>query len=255
MNKWFQFEKKSDSEKCRLYCFHYAGGNASFYSNWSKYLSDQISVYPLQFPGRGRRMGEKCFTDAYSAAEAAAEQIAAQNTDVPVIFFGHSMGGVLAYLTAYILQSEYDINIAKLFVSGSVLKDESFDSYREVKAYRLPDKEFCRMLVGYGDIDEEYFRHEEFFEYFLPVLRADFQLVEDYTADKSNKLNCDIEVFIGEDDSFVTEDTAAEWKDYTHGEAEIHSFDGGHFFLKNYKNEICSMINEAALVAFTMKKI
>ena len=97
-----QFMHTGENEKSRLFCFHYAGGSGFIYADWFKFLPDTTGVYPVELPGRGVRMEER-FT---SSLEDAAQEFAAELSgfdDKPMVFTGHSMGGILAYLTAYCL--------------------------------------------------------------------------------------------------------------------------------------------------------
>ena len=174
-DEFIEYEHSVQNERIRLFCFHYAGGNASFYSDWYKYLSSDIGVYPVQLPGRGKRWGAEMYTSVEEASEIIASQIQSYS-DVPLIFTGHSMGGLIAYQTALMLQDNYGINLKQLFITGSY-PEMGVDNISD--AYKLTDSEFCERLKSYGGIDERVFKIKQFYTFFLPVIKNDFLMAEE----------------------------------------------------------------------------
>ena len=174
-DEFIEYEHSVQNERIRLFCFHYAGGNASFYSDWYKYLSSDIGVYPVQLPGRGKRWGAEMYTSVEEASEIIASQIQSYS-DVPLIFTGHSMGGLIAYQTALMLQDNYGISLKQLFITGSY-PEMGVDNISD--AYKLTDSEFCERLKSYGGIDERVFKIKQFYTFFLPVIKNDFLMAEE----------------------------------------------------------------------------
>jgi surfactin synthase thioesterase subunit len=102
-----------------LYVFPHAGGNATFYAPFSREFFR-------------RRKADRCRVSSDSTTGMAcrrlrvflplAEDIFAMmkrstGTDDPVVFFGHSMGGLLAFEVAFRFQSEGH-HVAALFLSA-----------------------------------------------------------------------------------------------------------------------------------------
>src|SRR5206468_1331393 len=83
----------------RMFCFPYAGGGASTYANWQRALGDQVRVLPIHLPGREGRMSEQRFTDLDELTEDLDWELDAQ-LDEPHLFFGHSMGALIAFSLA-----------------------------------------------------------------------------------------------------------------------------------------------------------
>jgi medium-chain acyl-[acyl-carrier-protein] hydrolase len=79
----------------RLFCFPYAGGNTLSYRQWSTHLLN-LEVILIQLPGRERRLSEPPFTDLNTLVETLATEILPYD-DRPFAFFGHSMGGLIAF--------------------------------------------------------------------------------------------------------------------------------------------------------------
>ena len=232
-----------ENERVRLFCFHYAGGSGFIYADWFKYLTDKTGVYPVELPGRGIRM-EESFA---ASLEEAAQEFAAELSvfaDKPMVFTGHSMGGILAYLTAYCLETQYGIRVEKLFLTSSSPDICASDKMKKIRAEDLTDDEFCEELISFGALDSRMMRLREFREIFLPIARSDFGLVSSFVPDPEMKVSCDISVYGGLDDLIVEPDRYGTWKEYTTGNVTIELLKGDHFFIKTEKKTVCRDISE-----------
>lgn len=231
-----------ESEKIRLFCFYYAGGSALFYSGWNSFLADDIGVYPYEVAGHGERAAEQQASSINEIAAEAAEAISRYN-DKPVILFGHSMGGDIAYKTAYLLENVYKINLKGIFISGSVPSFADAGKYNHMLMSELDDEEFCRKLIEFGAIDKRIFRIKNFNELYLPVIRNDFDMTESFLHDKNEKLSCEIMVYGGDSDKIIPTFLLDGWKDFTNGGIKVKIMSGEHFFIRQHIEEICNDIN------------
>ena len=141
------------------------------------------------------------------------------------IFYGHSMGALLAYLICQKLQEQNLPMPKKLVVSGK--KAPSIP--REKKISDLSDEEFWEEIVSLGGIPEEILNYPELIDYYLPILRHDFKLVESYQYEKKPKLNIPIDVFYGSEEA--TKEEMLGWKEETNEEVIITQMEGNHFFI------------------------
>ena len=89
----------------RLFCFPYAGGDARTYSDWNERLGDGVEGCPVQLPGRGHRLAEPPLRQMQLVVEETARDLR-PFFDKPFAFFGHSMGGTLAFELARLLRAE-----------------------------------------------------------------------------------------------------------------------------------------------------
>src|SRR2546426_6412646 len=80
----------------RLFFFHHAGGGSSLYQHWERALTPLVSVWPVLLPGRERRMREARFESLDSLVPDLDRHLAPYLT-VPHVFFGHSLGALVAY--------------------------------------------------------------------------------------------------------------------------------------------------------------
>lgn len=112
----FSFQKLNNPAgpaKLNLFCFHWAGGNGTAFKPLSKFLEDsQVAVFSVTLPGRNGRDSSKLFRrfpDLVDALKAEFKAYHRENLigDLPVILFGHSFGGMIAYeLTKAIMAAD-----------------------------------------------------------------------------------------------------------------------------------------------------
>lgn len=208
-----------------------------FYSKWSNNFSEDIEVYPVQLPGRENRIGEHPINEINELCDSIIYAIKPY-LDIPFAIFGHSMGGIVSFELARKLAVK-NMPLPKIIFISATVPPHILEKCE--KTYNLSEKEFLERLVGYDNINTEMFKFKEFYEHFLPTLRADFKVVETYKAPKE-KLSCPIVVCGGNNDSFVPVEFLKEWNKYSEKEVEIKIFEGNHFYISNNVKELCSSI-------------
>ena len=236
--KWIQYERQIDNPSMRVFCFPYAGGSALFYARWYKYLDESAEVFPIQLPGRESRIDEQPLRVMSVAIDAIVEEIEPYLTE-NMAFVGHSMGSMLVY---EVLKALYFKNLPipkHVFLCGAVPPDLIGESE---KIHTLTDMEFCEKLKGYESITPDIMKYPEFYKYFLPVIKADFEMIETYKPDEVWKMPCGVTIFSGTEDPYVPLDYLKEWGRYCEQPPEIITFSGNHFFLKEHVEEICQVI-------------
>ncbi|WP_200262092.1 alpha/beta fold hydrolase [Streptomyces sp. HSG2] len=73
-------------------CLPPAGGTAQAYARWAGHLPDGTEVAAVELPGHGSRMGEPPLTRMADVVEGIETALAAR-PELPLVIFGHSMGG------------------------------------------------------------------------------------------------------------------------------------------------------------------
>ncbi|ROI04075.1 MULTISPECIES: thioesterase domain-containing protein [unclassified Chryseobacterium] len=144
------------------------------------------------------------------------------------IIYGHSMGALIGYLVCQKLQEENLPLPKKLIVSGKKVPSIP----RDKKVGHLPDNELWKEVVSLGGIPDEMQNYPELIDYYLPILRHDFRLVEGYQYEKKPKLKIPIDVFYGSEEA--TEEEMIEWNDETTEKVTITQLPGNHFFIFNH---------------------
>ncbi|MFE9095624.1 thioesterase II family protein [Streptomyces sp. NPDC007264] len=216
----------------RLFCFPYAGGGASAYRRWQRGLDDHdagVRVMPVQLPGREGRINEPRFTDL----DALIDDMDAQLDDElcgPHIFYGHSMGALIAYSLARRRQQ----------------RGASLPRALVLSAYRAPhlpappiadpeaaDEELVAALVDLGGIPQALLGHPEFLAVLLPVARDDLRLCLGTTPAQTEPLQVPLHLFAGRADRLVTVPEMLPWQQHAGRGCEVRTMSGGHFFVKS----------------------
>jgi surfactin synthase thioesterase subunit len=226
----------------KLFCFPYAGGSSTIFNNWKNYIGNDIEIRAIELAGRGKRIHEAHYNDFNEVIDDVFSLIIDEIKDNgDYAFFGHSMGGKIAYeLTQEILSK--GLNCPKhIFFSG---RGAPYVLGKDEKEYhKLPDEEFKQEIFNLGGTPKEFFDHPELLEVFLPMLKSDFKLA---TRDILNKeiipLPFDITVFLGKDEELTPEQIDS-WKKYTSENCTINYFNGGHFFINEKVEEVVGKIN------------
>lgn len=238
---WFPNIKNQPNSTFRLFCFPYAGGSNVTYNKWSKSISTNIEVCAVQLPGRANLMNEKAFTEVDALVEVLCDKLSAF-TDKPLALFGHSMGAIICYELSQKLIEITGTGPVHLFVSG---RQAPHIRTKDKITYNLPQDEFIEELKKLNGTPKEVLENADLLEIVLPLLRADFKLVETYHHRNQKPLPCPITVFGGTEDNEVKIKDLKEWKDYTTSKFELQIFDGDHFFINQYKDKFTSIISKA----------
>ncbi|GCE23084.1 hypothetical protein KDK_68840 [Dictyobacter kobayashii] len=145
---WIAYRKNQGQRpRLRLFCIAYAGGSASAYRNWHKFLPG-VDVCPIQLPGRENRLQEQVFTRLPQLLEPLAKGILPL-LDIPFAFFGHSMGALISFELAHFVQSHYGYTPAHLFFSACRAPQLSRTDLPVL--HHLNDKEFISGVRRLGE--------------------------------------------------------------------------------------------------------
>jgi len=226
--------------KIKLFCLPHAGGSAFNYSKWKKYFNPFIEVIPIELAGRGYRIEESLYHSIEEAVNDVYKIIIKQLNNSPYILYGHSMGSLIAYELAKKIQISNDVLPEFLVLSG---RNHPNSKIKDIR-HNLSNEQFKNEVIAMGGTPSEVFQSEELMEIFLPILRADFKIVETYIHNNNNIQVCDIDFLIlnGKNDELTSYEEVKKWEQYTNKMCTFHSFEGKHFFLHENIEEIASII-------------
>ncbi len=231
---------RSNHRKASLLCFPYAGGGTVAYHSWKNLVHPDIALLRVQLPGRETRLREEPFT-AFSPLIEALVAALIPWLDSPIVFYGHSMGALIAFEVTRALREMGKPVPCHLFVS-SFRAPHLPDPDQMIS--KLPEDQFIERLKLYDGIAPAILMNAELMEIYLPILKADFSILSSYNYTKQAPLPCPITAFAGSaDPKICTEDIDA-WKDHTTGRFDRHFFPGGHFFINESQSEMLEHINQ-----------
>lgn len=229
-NAWISCPKPNPTARLRLFCFPYAGGGASVFSQWVRLLPPEIELYSVQLPGRENRLREKPYRE-FSPLVRVLSDVFQPYLDKPFAFFGHSLGALLSFETARHLRRHVGLEPEYLFVSG---RRSPHLPILESPLHRLPDQAFIQQIQQrYNGIPALILQDRELMELFLPILRADFELLASYRYEEDEPFNCALSAFGGLHDPQTTERDLTAWRSQTRKSFSLKMFPGDHFFMQN----------------------
>jgi acyl transferase domain-containing protein/surfactin synthase thioesterase subunit/acyl carrier protein/short-subunit dehydrogenase len=245
IHRWFVIPDPKPGASFRLFCFHDAGGSTSLFHPWKTLLDDTAELVMVELPGRGKRVSEKPYTDMASLVRDLTMAVTTM-TDKPFIFFGHSMGGLIAFEVARALRKDHQKIPVRLFFSST--PELTTYSARDIDPAQS-DEALTRV---FPHLDKRAMPDEELRQLLLNLLRADLLLIKNYRYTKQEPLDIPFTVLYGENDSRVREEQAEKWRTETLSTCAVIRRPGGHRFIERDAEFIVSLISEeASLVAIT----
>jgi surfactin synthase thioesterase subunit len=220
-----------------LFCLPYAGGSKYSLFFLKKVLPKNIECHFLEYSGRGTRMHEPFANNINEIVEDLFLKIAPL-LDKPYSIFGHSMGATLTYLLALRIRKAGKPDPLHLFLSGT--DAPSVRSNKPLR-YLLPKNELIDVVKELGGLPDEILAHEEMLEFFEPILRADFRVLEMYKYEPSLPLQVPFTVMVGNKEDMEEKDIL-KWQTESSVPLKLFKFSGNHFFILTHQKEIGKVI-------------
>jgi len=161
--------------------------------------------------------------------------------DKPFAFFGHSMGGLVSFEVTRLLRREYGVSPVHLFVSGRRAPQIPPPS---LPIHALPETEFILELRRFNGTPQAVLENTELMQLLIPIIRADFAVLETYVYTDEPALNCPITVFGGLQDQEVSYNNLQAWQEHTNAAFSLQMFEGDHFFLHSAQSLLLQSLSQ-----------
>lgn len=234
---WLPARTPKPAARLRLFCFPYAGGSATAYRHWQQMMPPAIEVLPVELPGRGARTQEQLYTRLDSLLGALGPALLPEMA-LPFAFFGHSMGGLIAFELARWLKNESRALPAHLFISAKSCPEHQ----EEIPSAPLSDAQLITTLRDYEGTAAEVLENAELMGWLAPIIRADMELCDTWVSKSGLTLECPMTVFGGLNDGARPRQALEGWKKYTTSSFRLHMFPGGHFFIQKWGRAMTEII-------------
>lgn len=223
-----------------LFCLPFAGGNKYSYRQYKSKAPSHLNLIPLEYPGRGARMKEALVSNIEDLVDDLYNQISDIVDKNNYAVYGHSMGGLLAYLLTVKLYENKRKPPLHLFITGT--SGPSAPSRLASKRHLLPKNEFIEEIRELDGMPDDILQNEELLDYLEPILRADFRISENYLHESRDRLNLPLTVITGTEEDMEMEDILL-WQKETTCVADFRQFPGNHFFIFQHSDEIIEIIS------------
>lgn len=222
----------------KLFIFPHAGGSAQFYVPFAKTFTTDVKRVAVQYPGQRGKQDFASFTDLPALADEVCKRVSPdEDHGGPISFFGHSMGGLLAFEVARRFEAA-GRPITALFVSACAAP--GLVGYQDI-----PDTDdgLLAAVSTLTGADPEFMKNPEFAAAILPTLRG-LKAIANYSCPPEVRLSCPINVYYGDDDEIATTEKVMPWSDRTTAGFTAREFSGHHFYLTDHLGELVPDVEE-----------
>ncbi|EEL19433.1 thioesterase [Bacillus toyonensis] len=228
--------------KSKLICLAHAGGSAQIFKEWGR-VCNSIEFIPIEYSGRGSRIGETLFANLNEMVDDVYKQILIHiNECEKYSIFGHSFGG----LVAFELIRNFDFFTPEhVFISGmgAPHKRKSHSFF-----HLLPDDQFIEKIKHMNGTPSAVLENKELMDLFLPILRADFKMNNEYQYNtESSRIKEDLSIIFGNKDHIIDRNNILSWRDLTDGDCDFFEIDGDHFYVNRNYSDVLNIISKKCL--------
>ncbi|MFI5957689.1 thioesterase II family protein [Cryptosporangium sp. NPDC051539] len=233
---WIRRFKPSGGADVRLVCFPHAGGSASYFNPVAARFAPGADVVALQYPGRQDRRREPLLRDLEELADLITEELLTLS-DKPTVFFGHSMGALLAFECAWRMEDKGLFDPQVLLLSGR----RAPSTIRDEQVHRGDDARLLAELRQLNGTNSTLLDDDDILRMALESLRGDLEAVETY-VDSEHRVTVPLIVLTGDDDPKTTVTEAQRWCEHTESTCRVVTYPGGHFYLDKHAAAVGDVI-------------
>lgn len=218
----------------QLFCLPYAGAGASAFRSMKEVLPRSVNVCPLHLPGREHYYSAPLINNSFELIPQLAQQLQSEVKGNYAIY-GHSMGSLLGFeLIRFLRRHNFPLPIHFFAAArGAPSLSGEYEHFSN-----LDDDEFIARIRQFGGLPEKIITNREIMNIVLPVLRSDFQLLDNYQYFEERPLPVPLTSIHGAADATVQPAWVQSWQYETSSRYLHHTIKGNHFFI----NDPCSPV-------------
>lgn len=186
----------------------------------------------MQLPGREERHGDRPFTSIEALVPALLDGIAPV-LDLPFVVFGHSLGALVAFELTRSLRRRA-MPMPRHLIAAAHPAPHRRKPRPPIHA--MSADEIIGELSRLQGTPAEALGNAELMQAVLPLLRADFEMLDTHRHRDEPPLDVPVLAVGGTADSDVSEDGLRAWREMTTQPTRVQLFAGGHFFIHTQRD-------------------
>lgn len=225
---WFPFAEPPGATGVRLYCLPHAGGSASAFRSWFGRIGE-VSVRPVQLPGRETRLREPAYRTMDALVRDLADVLLDDLADPgspgghrPFALYGHSLGALEAFELVRELRRRGGPRPVRLAVSGCAAPGED-PTAGEPSVAGMTDAQVVALLRRIGGTPEWMLADPSVLRMILPPFRGDFAVRESHVHRPEPPLSVPVTVLAADGDPRAGLRDMAGWRRETTGPCQVGS--------------------------------
>jgi pyochelin biosynthetic protein PchC len=217
----------------------HAGGSATTFGGWAAALPGPVRTLAAQYPGRGPRFGEPAATELADLVQPLAAALAPLAG--PLILVGHSMGAIVGFELAWLLQQRGRTPRGLL---ASAARPPGAPTLFGNQPKLPPNRELIDLLRRTGGLPAAVLASPDMLSLVLDPVRADLTLIERYDFGAvERRLRCPIVAVGGRDDPLVPPALLDRWRDRGSATVTVHHLDGDHFYFADQLPTVAALVD------------
>ena len=224
----------------QIVCFPPNGGGATNFRNWSTNMAKQgWEMFVVQPPGWEERFTEAPLDDLQEIVRSVSSELAKVLTPNRFVFYGHSLGALLAFESAHYLQSKHKLCPRHLYVAAwsapTIPYRHPQNVPLDVFEASTPTHVLTSHVSRFTYLDPRLAANPAIMKRLKPCLAAGVKMCSAYTYKHADALPCHITAFSGSKDDFAPTSSMPGWAKLLDKKYKYRTkvYRGAHMFLQD----------------------
>ena len=213
----------------RLFLLPYAGGSSLSFAKWKL---DGVNIVPIDYGGHGFRYKEPLASDAEEMVDDVIIQMSLDEVNDDYMIFGHSMGGLAAWLVTEKLTEMQEKLPKKVFISAMEPPEElDGQSFK----WLLDQENSDQFMLKYERVSERVLHSKRFRERFMPAIHNDYRLLSEWKYQIKHRVDVPLVIISSPEDSLMRYDVMEKWSEYS-SDVKYYNMKGDHFYIDQFED-------------------
>ena len=240
ISAWVQKVNNPVKIQAQIVCFPPNGGGATNFRNWPTHLEKQgWEMFVIEPPGWEARFTETPVDDLQEMVESVSRELVPLLKPDRFVFYGHSLGALLAFESAHYLQAKQKLCPRHLYVAAWSAPTIPYQHPQNVPVDVFEPSTPTHVLTSYVPrityLDPRLASNPTTMKRLKPCLAAGVKMCNAYTYNHADRLPCDITALSGSSDLFAPASNMAGWANMADRKYKYRSkvYRGAHMFLQD----------------------